>query len=591
MRKKSKRKDPPLRIIFIALAVISAIPFLPSLSNQFSVVDDAYYIRDNPYIQEITLANLAAIFTKPYLINYLPFHLLSYAVDHVFWGNNPFGYRMENILWHVGCVLIAFVILRRLLGRFEAAAVGALFFGAHPVCVESVAWIAERKNVMSQLFGLLSFWFYITRNEGRRRYLWSIIACFAALLSKTAVVVLPFLFMAHQWTLEGERNWKKLIIDKIPYFALSLATGLATVYVQHIDPSKGEVRGGGFFSTAFTMAVLWVRYVRMTLWPALLSGAYDVTKWRLSPTPILALACIASLLAVSFLWSGTRPALALGIFWFFIGFLPVSNIIPFPIGMKDRYVYLPLVGAAIVVGYIWKYAFDKREKPVRLLAAVMILCLMSLAARRSWLWRSPPALWEAAVRIAPANAESHANLSHAYLQEGRHLARMVEESGKTDAYNKNLPADRISVARLYLDTARPAEALVIARRLLPAFPGDTGLLATFGMAALQMGQKEAAHEYLRLAIERGSNEALPCLGMGMLAADRGNDDDAIKWLKMALKINPSQVDAHLKLAILLEKRDPAEALIHFQKVTVLAPNHPNINNIQAAIRRLKTEQP
>jgi|GEM_PF-3220211 len=574
------------RIIFALLAALSAIPFLFSIRAPFFVIDDYQYIEGNQWIQTFTAANIMAIFTRPYLHNYLPFHLLNYAFDHLLWGNNPMGYLIENVIWHAGCVCMAFVVLRRLARSEGAAFVGALFFGLHPACVESVAWVAERKNMMSQFFGLLSFWLYITRGEGRRRYFASVLVFLAALLSKMSVVVMPILLMIYQWAVEDERNWRKLVLDKIPFFALAFFMGLATVVAQDINPAKSEVRGGGVLATIFTMAVVWLRYVGMTLWPIRLSATYEVIKWGLTPVSAIAAAIICLIIAVALKARHGRPLITLGALWFFLSLLPVSNIFPLPVVLKDRYLYLPLIGAGMVIGDLWGRSFVKEKRLSLVLMVLMVVSMMALTAQQDWFWRTPETTWRRAVRVAPMSVDSRASLATVYLRS-RQFGKLYEQSGIARLLKNNLPPDRILVARHYLENGQPYEALYMAKKMLPADPDNPKLLATLGMAFLYNGQDENAEAPLRRAIELGSTEALPYLGMGLLALGRGENELAIKLLGKALEIDPKQVDAHLELGSLLEQSDPREALMHFSKALELAPERPDKAKIQEAIIRAK----
>lgn len=582
-------EDSKSKKIYFVLAALSSIPFLFSLRAPLFVIDDYQYIERNELIQNFTAANIWSILVRPYFHNYLPLHMLSYAFDHILWGNNPLGYRVENIIWHVGCVCFLFIILKKLSGRDDAAFLGALFFGAHPACVESVAWIAERKNMMSQFFGLLSFWLYMTRNEGRRRYFFSLLIFLAALLSKASVVVLPLLLMIYQWTVEGERDWKKIVTDKIPYFAYALEMGLITVVAQDLNPAKSEVRGGGVCSTTFTMAVVWLRYIGMTLWPMRLSPSYEVIKWGVSWVSTVAAAVIVILMATAAILHRKRPLAAMGVSWFFISLLPVSNIIPLTVALKDRYLYLPIVGASIVVADFWKTAIEGNVRLGRVLAAAAVIFLMSLTAVQDWRWRTPEATWRQAVRVAPGSIDSHASLATVYLKEKRY-DRLVEQSGIARLLKNNLPADRISLAQFYAENGEFNEAFHMAKKMLPADLGNPGLLEILVMSAFKSGRLEEAEGEIRRAVEYGYREAPLYYWMSTFAFHRGDVDQAVMWLKRSLEINPDYFVAHYQLGALLEPDKPLEALQHYRRAFEIAPRNANKEMIQNTILRLEREK-
>lgn len=578
-------------VYFLLISCLSAIPYLPAIKSPFSVVDDIQYIEQNQGIKEISAENIRRILSRPYHHNYLPVHLLNYMIDYRLWGENPVFFRAENIFWHVLSAYLFFLILRRIFENEITALFGALFFGVHPACVESVVWISERKNVLSQFFGLLSFWFYITRREGQFRYSASVIFCLIAVFAKTSMVVLPVLMVAYQWILEGERDLRQLLVDKIPCFLFAAAGGLTAMWAQDVIPEMSEVRGGGFVATVLNIAVVWVRYLRMTFLPFNLSAAYKVTKWGLSPVSVAAFLFLLFLFALagrSAFYEKSGKHCSLGVIWFFIALFPVSNIFPLAVALKDRYLYLPLVGLTIAFFGLINPVLGVRKKAGFMIPAVIILCFIVLTMDTSYAWRTPLSCWRRAVRIAPTSAEAHNVLGTAYLFA--HMPeKMIEHKGIALALVMALPHDRVSVAKMYLAKGKLKEAMVLGLKMNRALPNNPDLLTTLGMSAYRLGELSKARSFLNSAMAARSQDPFTYLGLGLIADAEGKTEEAIRFLNNALVLSPDMVDAHLKLALLLESAKPSESLKHFKKVIALAPNHPDAAQIMETIKRLENE--
>jgi len=377
----------------------------------------------------------------------------------------------------------------------------------------------------------------LTRKEGRRRYLWSIIACAATLLSKSSWVVLPILLVVYQWMIEGERNWKKLLLDKLPYFALVFLAGLATLYSQKLNPEIYKFAGEGPLETALAEAVVWARYVRMTLWPVGLSVSYEVKKWGVAPVSIIAALSLIALIAATVIYSPgasdkkarSWSPLRMGILWFFIALLPVSNIIPLPVALKNRYLYLPLIGVTALMAQLWVATFNSKVRLGRTTAVAIILCLMAITAQRSYQW-------------------------------GRFSIRIK-------------PGCRGTACR--------------APTALSAYPDDPHLLTTCGCALLQLGKMGNAERALQMAVRQNSRDGMTYVCLSIIASTRGEKYETVKLLERAVEVDPENAHANLKLAVMLEQSAPEKALYHFQKVLEIEPDHPDRERIKAAIKRLK----
>lgn len=416
----------PLALVALALAIYSRVFGHEFLLNW----DDATYVVDNPLAHGLSWEHVRGAFTQFYFGNYAPLHLISYAVDYTVWGPNPLGFLIVNVLLHAvnGCIFYLFLL--RLTGSRIGSAVAAAVFLAHPVQVESVAWISERKNLLSMTFTLAALHAFLGyRTRGRRgraavAYLAALAAAVAALLTKAAaVIVAPALVLLDLCHVE-KPDRERWLLDKVPFL---VATGLlvgATLASQRAAIDEGQaVFQMDRWTTVFTMVPVVARYVGMVLWPADLSAIYTPTV-RASPDLAFwsSLALLAGLVVIgAALWARRRKVF----FWyalFFVGLAPVLNVVPLPTLMNDRYLYFPMLGAAGLAGLAVDAIARRGVAPRRLAVVVMIayVATLSLAARaRAETWRDDVTLWRDTTEKSPRASLAWVGLGMSLVDAGR----------------------------------------------------------------------------------------------------------------------------------------------------------------------------
>lgn len=387
-----------LLILLAAFLTYSAV-----YSHGFLITwDDSGYITDNPTVHGLSVAHVIEAFRSVVIGNYAPLHLISYMVDYSLWGLDPRGYLFVNVLLHTLNGLLLYRILAVHFFSPATALFAALVFIVHPVQVESVAWISERKNVLCMLFFLLAFDSYLKSGEGRRHYLLSFVYYFAALLTKTVAVIFPFMLVLHWISFPERRSLHPK--RTIPFFIAAILAAGVTIVVQGPDYGGGRTPyyGGGPLSTAMTMLPVLFTYVRMVFLPFGLSADYLVPVRTTPDLVVLAsgvFLCLLLLLACR-LFKTNRPLF----FWyslFFLGLLPVSQIIPIITLMNDRYLYFPMVGgvafvaaSAQAIRQRWGAGF--RRSGVFAAAAIIIICGV-LSWSRSHAWKDDLTLWRDAI--------------------------------------------------------------------------------------------------------------------------------------------------------------------------------------------------
>jgi tetratricopeptide (TPR) repeat protein len=423
------------------LAVITWLVYGRCLGHEFLLNwDDPLYVTRNPAILGLTPANLKTAFSTFFVGNYAPLQIVSYMVDYTVWGLEPAGFIATNILLHMVNGLLFYLLVHRLAGDRLAAFIAAIVFLCHPVQVESVAWVSQRKNVLAMLFFLAALLSYLRWREPDARpvcYGSALLFFLCALLTKSVTVVLPAVLLVHELAFapEGSRGgrWRRLA----PFV---LVAGLAVVLAfvsQSPDQGGGRVpyHGGSIWATALTMLTVFVRYLQLLVWPVGLSAFYDVP---VRTGPDLAVAGGALLLLVSgagtvWLWRHRRD-LAFWVLVAVIGLLPVTQVIPLVTLMNDRYLYFPLLGAGgllgCVVAELVRRGGDRRRPVTLAVIALLLLPLPLLASHRTDVWRNSLALWTDAEHHSPRSTFVLFNLGESYYYAGqyeRSLATFARE--------------------------------------------------------------------------------------------------------------------------------------------------------------------
>jgi hypothetical protein len=379
------------------IVVATCLAYAGSLGGAF-VSDDTVSVVANETIRGLDAAHLARIFTTFDDANYIPIKVLTIAVDHRLWGLDPVGYHVTNLAIHVGCALLVYVLLGRLGLAPPAALAAALVWSLHPLQVESVAWISERKNVLSGFFFFAALLTYLGFRERRGAGVYvALLVLFAlALLSKMNTVVLPAVILAY------ERTWhhglrRREVVAMLPLVVLG---ALVVWYNLAGNPLHGaRWHGGNAIVTWLSSIVVIFRYLAAVVLPTGLAPKYQVPLYG-SALALPVLASIVGVLALAgvTMWLvARRRREAFWLAWFALCLAPMLNIVPFPALMQDRFMYLPLLGpVALVAG--WADAAARAAAARRALAvaaAALIAVYGALTIRQVEVWDNPLALWRA----------------------------------------------------------------------------------------------------------------------------------------------------------------------------------------------------
>jgi hypothetical protein len=367
--------------------------------------DDAVYVAENEDIRELSFRNLKRICTTSYMGNYAPMHLFSHMVEHALWGVKPEQLLLTNVALHLGSTLMFYRLLIRFGLTFPQALAAAAIFAIHPVQVESVAWISQRKNTLSMFFFLASWHSWIqwkAKDTGMGRVCWysAAVALFAlALLTKSIAVILPLFFIAQELIFERKPVTRKLLAALIP-FAVLTGVCVAAALASQTHSGGGRIAhyGGSMALTMMNMLPVFSRYLTLLVFPAGLSIIYNSPIKSVPDMSILLSGTVFLLFIFGWLrlWKPHRNHF----FWltlFIIGLLPVSNIIPLVTMMNDRYLYYPMLGMAPFAVLSIDGALDRimprRTYAAFMIATVVILCFCIVSWHRIDVWKNPLTLW------------------------------------------------------------------------------------------------------------------------------------------------------------------------------------------------------
>jgi Tfp pilus assembly protein PilF len=539
--------------LVVAIAIAVAAVFAPALRHGFlTSCDDGTYVVSNPLMRAPLGDAVRGAFTTAPVGAWAPLHLLSHVVDHRLWGSWAGGYVLVNLVLHATNALLVGWLALRLGAPLPAGAAAALLFAVHPVQVESVAWISQRKSVLSLAWMLASLhlWIGFARAPRGRRalpYGLSLAAAAAALLTKAVAVIQPLALALLDVPLGRARRGSGWIADKLPFAVLAAAVAWITV------STKGEVgeaiavgghtraaaapgafayHGGSPFATFLTMLTVLPRYLRLVAWPADLSAVYlPPIRTAVDAEVAASLALAAALAGVAVLLARRAPRLFFWYALFFLGLLPVSQIVPQVTLMNDRYLYVPMVGASGLLGEGLAAALARLRgawRAAALAAAATVLLALALHARaRVPVWRSDLALWTDTVARAPGSPYAWYNLGGVREAAG-------DDSGALEAYRRAIAIDprdadaAVNAGAILLrrgDLAGAAPLLEAGARELPA-----AVEAQFNLGLVRFldGRFGPAADALRLAASLDPGACPPATLLGHALVLSGRPAEALE---------------------------------------------------------------
>ncbi|MGB5219023.1 MAG: tetratricopeptide repeat protein [Smithella sp.] len=427
---------------FIICIILTALTFAVYWQvNQFDFVniDDNIYIIENSHIKsELNKDALLWAVTTKYGDLWNPLVWLSFMVDYQLYGLKAGGYHVTNLILHILSTLLLFWLFHRMTGAVWKSAFVAAFFALHPLHVESVAWVSERKDVLSAFFWMLTLCFYVyyTEKPAVKRYVFVLFSFVLALMSKPMVITLPLIMiLLDYWPLKRFESHKSNLFlwqlkEKMPFFILSTALVLITIYST--SEQKSIMKAFSFSSRLANAIVSYVIYLEKTFWPHNMAIFYpfpnSIPFWQVSGSFLIII-----LISLAFIVMAKRmPYLLVGWLWYAIAIAPVSGIIQIsltaPYAMADRYHYLPSIGIGIILA--WGVPFFFRNQNIRTklfpLAVIIFIFILSLLTwKQCGYWGDSIKLWSHALKVTKNNFMAHGNLGVALLSKGKNKDALV----------------------------------------------------------------------------------------------------------------------------------------------------------------------
>jgi tetratricopeptide (TPR) repeat protein len=596
------------RWIGILLIVLVLASFSGVVENGFVDYDDQLYVTQNDRVQAgLTWEGILRAFTAPQSANWHPLTMLSHMLDCQIFGLNPAGHHMTSLLLHAANTLLLFLFLREATGRRWESALAAALFGIHPLHVESVAWISERKDVLSGFFGILALLAYVryVRNPNLIRYGATLCFFSLGLLSKPMLVTIPLLFfLLDFWPLgrfqrsderSGQTFFQKaayyhaIIIEKIPFLILSLISSAVTTIVQAKAGAMSTLDAIPLDARIVNAMVSCCKYLEQTFWPMNLAVFYPhsyyplrVFSSPLEPQIIGAAAVFLLVTATVLLLIRRHPYALTGWLWYCVTLLPVIGIVQVGLqSMADRYMYLPSIGIFVLA--VWSISSVSRtvhnRRAILSVASVAVLAILSLVTwQQVGHWRNTKTLFQRAADVTSDNWLAHRMLGDVLLLEGD-LSTAEQEFRKALAIWPAYAEGHSGLARFLEKKGRSAEALESLQKTLRIDRKNAQAYIDKGNILQKQGKKEQALASYAAAEGLIPDNSWAHNALGIAFAESGHLDRAMVQFKMALTLAPQRADTHNNIGRVLNlKEKPAEALPFLLTAITLKPNFPEAYN-------------
>ena len=561
------------------LIVATVVAYLPALRGGF-VFDDELYVSNNPTLRSTD--GLRAIWLHPAATTqYYPLVFTTYWIEYRRWGLNPLGYHATNIVLHAANTLLVRSVLCRL--GVPGAVFAAGIFALHPVHVESVAWITERKDVLSGMFYLLAVmtWLRFFATRRWRSYVLSVALFLCALLSKSMTCTLPLTLLLVAWWTEG-RQWRRKIAPVLPFLVISVGLGLVTMWRESLfhSPATATPPLALLQRGLVAARALWF-YAGKLLWPVNLMALYP--RWQVDVNAAWQYAFVVGAIAVPLiLWLarsrfGKGPLVAVLFFAITLG--PASGLLRFDFQrlsyVADRFQYLASLGPIALLTAVLATSRERwrtlRPWAAHVVTALVLCALALLTWEHARVYADEETLWRDTILKNPGAASGHYNLGLLLLDQGKldeaiqqFAAAVAIDPQYSEAHlNWGVAADR----RGDLD-----EAMAQYRAELEINPASAHARNNLATALFRLGQVDEALEQFAIAARADPSYAEAQNNWGLALALQGRTDEAVERYVAALRINPDLADAHKNLGVALVKKGALhEALGHLQKAVRLNP--------------------
>ena len=581
-------------VLCLILLALSWAVFGGSIGYEFVNYDDPTYVYEERRVTDgFTADGLKWAFTGSHSSNWHPLTTVSHMLDVELYGLDPRGHHLTNVILHSLAVLLLFVALRQMTGLTWRSAFVAAVFAIHPLRVESVAWVSERKDVLSGVFFMLTLMAYAryARERSLAKYLLVALLFSLALLSKQTVVTLPLVLLFLDWwplkrfsglaAREARAAFGRALLEKIPLLLLSAGASVATVVSQ--QGTIAPVAGLPLAWRLQNAVVAPVIYLWQMIWPANLAVFYPHPQGTL---PLWMVAASAGLLialtVVAIVWRRNQPALFSGWFWYVAMLVPVIGIVQ--VGGQahaDRYTYLPHIGIYLAVTWLLASALRRMKCHGVIAAAVAILLLTPLvwaARRQTSFWRDSESLWRRALAVTSDNDVAHSGLAHLLRSRGQ-LAEAIPHFEAAVKIRPTFLDARNNLAVALTEAGRWREAIEHLENLLAAHPNYLEGRYSLGNALIAAGRpQDGAREYYRV-IAANPRTAKAHYSLANVFLQHGQLDGAIAQFRKTIELEPAHADAYYNMGnAFFQQGALDEAIAAYEKAHQLRPEYAQAHN-------------
>jgi len=553
--------------------------------------DDGQYIHNNPLVVDgVNPQAIKKAFTSFHFSNWHPLTWLSHSVDVEWYGLNPAGHHLTNVLFHGLNSILLFLLLFWLTGAFFKCALVAMLFCVHPLHVESVAWIAERKDVLSTFFLLLTLLAYVwyVHKPQVMRYCTVLLLFAMAMMSKQMVVTLPFLLLLldawplNRFTRPGwaalpgvgvKRSWRYLLVEKVPLFAISITGSIIVIFAQASGDAIQTVERFPLDVRLFNALNAYWLYLWKTIAPYNLSFLYPYAKVTGAQLAVSGLA----FLVITYFAIHTvkhKPWFLVGWLWYLGTLVPVIGLVQVGVQpMADRYTYITLIGVFIMLAW---GLFDKSRPTTTALVwggVVVMLTVVSFAQVK--VWSSAEHLFAHAARVTPNNDRAYGLLALELEQQGRYT-EAVEAAKQAIAINPRRRIAYTTIGNSLRQLGRSEEAVGYYEKVLSIHPDYLDAQFQLASTFMALGQPQQAIEWFMALIKAPEAENAVGLrvNLGIALEQTGRRGEALEQYQAAITMDPDTLPARYNLALLLEKTNqPEMAMAQYAALLRLRPDH------------------
>jgi len=587
-------------------------------SYDFVNFDDDKYVTENHYLHNgLTRESVIWAFTATEAANWHPLTWLSHMLDFQLYGLNPKGHHLTNVFFHLVNTFLLFLVLKWMTGALWRSSFVAALFALHPLHVESVAWVAERKDVLSTLFWMLTLWAYLgyVKRPAGKRYLLILLAFALGLMAKPMLVTLPFvMLLLDYWPLEriqlgqsvfgrtGQNHPAivaekprtqvfRLLVEKAPLFALAAVSSVVTLIVQKSGGAVGALEVYPFNIRIANGLLSYVIYITKMIWPQNLAVFYPHPGQSLPMWEAAGAGLLFVVISVAVIRVGRRcPYLPVGWLWYVGTLVPVIGLVQ--VGsqaMADRYTYVPLIGLFIMVAWgipdlvrSWRHG----KPALALAAASLLVALMVCTSLQVRHWKNSLTLFEHALQVTDNNSQMHNNLGNVLLEKGK-LQQAIAHYTSALEINPNYGEAYINLGVALANQGKLEEAIKHYSAALKLKPNSPELHNNLGVALFGRGHIPAAIDHYLAAVQLKPDYAEAHNNLGNALAQQEKLVEAEVHYSKALKIRADYPEAHNNLGVALARQGRLnEAIVHFSEAVRLKPNYAQARaNLELALEK------